>query len=113
VVAGWCWWWQGGAGGGRVVAINVAMLMVVVVLLLLWQWLRGGGGGGHVGGGGNCHCCCHCHGRHDCGPSMVSRAQIQLTTESTHQLEGQGRALWQGPNVAHHRGHSHPEEWSQ
>ncbi len=64
---------------------------------------------------------------------VISRAQIHLTTKATHHLESQGQALlagsksnspqkpltlWrakdrchqQGPNPAHHRSHSHPEE---
>src|SRR6266404_1586920 len=64
---------------------------------------------------------------------VVSRVEIQLTTEPTHQLESQGQALstgskssspqnpltyWraedmhhqQGQNPAHHRTHSHPGE---
>src|SRR6267378_1011830 len=64
---------------------------------------------------------------------IISRVQIQLTTEATHILENRGHTLsagskssspwkpltnWrtkdtycqQGPNPAHHRSHSHPEE---
>ncbi len=40
----------------------------------------------------------------------MSRDQIQLTTEVTHNLKCQGRGCEQGPNAVHHRSHSHPEE---
>src|SRR6266404_1745739 len=40
--------------------------------------------------------------------SIMSRVQIQLTTEATHFLESQDRHHEQGPNTAHHGNHSLP-----
>ncbi len=41
---------------------------------------------------------------------IVSRVQIQLTTEATHKLKSQDRCHEQGSNPAHHGSHSHPGE---
>jgi len=45
-------------------------------------------------------------GRHGSGPSMVSKVQIQLSKEATHQ-RAKGRRREQGPNAGHH---GSPEE---
>jgi len=69
LVAG-CWlWWQGADRGGRVLVVVAKMLVVAVFFI--------------VSG------CC------GSGPSMVSKIQIQLTKEATHQ-RAKGRHCEQG-----------------
>ncbi len=48
-------------------------------------------------------------GRHGSGPSMVSKVQIQLSKEATHQ-RAKGRRREQGPKAGHRGSHSRPEE---